>query len=80
MTRFYFHIKEDATLIADLEGDNLPDEGAAFSVIREAVDDIVTRPEAYGGLKRWTGREFIVTDESGDEVLAVPISTLIRRN
>src|SRR4051794_14592237 len=37
MGRYYFNIKEGATLIPDPEGEDLPDESAAYSEIRATV-------------------------------------------
>ena len=80
MGRYYFNIKDGRTIIHDPEGDDLPDESAAYLVVKETVEDIATRPFAYGGLKRWLRREFVATDERGGTVLTVPITTLIGPN
>jgi hypothetical protein len=80
VSRYYFHIKEGATVICDPEGDELPDEGAALCSVKEIVNDILTRPDAYGGFPRWAGREFVVTNERGDMVLTIPVAALVRPN
>jgi hypothetical protein len=71
--RYFFNIKDGATLIPDLEGEDLPDESAAYQEIRATVDDVLNLPHVYGDLRRWVRREFVVTDESGRIVLEVPV-------
>lgn len=78
MGRYYFNIKKGKTLIRDPEGDDLPDESAVYQEIRATVDDIVRLPHAYGDLRTWLRRTFIVTDERGRTVMTVPVATLFR--
>jgi hypothetical protein len=72
MGRYYFNIKDGETVIPDLEGDDLPNAEAAFTIIQETVSDILARPEHYGGFAPWARREFIVTDHGGREVMRCP--------
>jgi hypothetical protein len=80
MGRYYFNIKEGETLIEDPDGDDLSCEAEALVVVKETVHDIAERPWIYGGLRRWIGREFVVTDEAGRTVATVPIAAVLRPN
>jgi hypothetical protein len=80
MGRYYFNIKDGGTLIPDPEGEDLSDESAVYVAVKETVEDIAHRPYAYGGLRRWMRREFVVTDEGGGTVLTVPVATLLHPN
>ena len=55
-------------------------QSAAYQELRATVDDIVRFPHAYGDLRPWAQREFVVTDESGRTVMTVPVAALLGPN
>jgi Domain of unknown function (DUF6894) len=72
MPRYFFNIMEghSQNLVRDIEGALLPGTGEARKEALGLARDI-TRHKIHGPTQTWT---VIVTDESGDEVLTVPLS------
>lgn len=75
MSRYFFHIKDEATTILDHEGVELAD--------LEAVRDEATRAARHSMSERVldghapNGRTFVVTDEQGRVVLNFPFKLAI---
>jgi hypothetical protein len=68
--RFYFHIKQGASLIEDEEGTDLPNLSAAREAALEDLKLLVSSAIRHGGD---VAEAMIVTDDTGARVAAVPI-------
>jgi hypothetical protein len=74
MPRYFFNVRRDGVLIADHEGDELPDADAARELGLETVQDMMRLPHVYGEMREWQRDEFVITDEMGATVLVLPFS------
>jgi len=71
--RYFLNVKVDDTLLEDPDGELHPDEASVRASIKDVVLDVLTRPYLYGDFSRWIGRDFVVTDENGLEVMRVAV-------
>jgi hypothetical protein len=75
MPRFFFHIRDDAELIPDEEGTNLPDLAAARREAVLSVRAIIV--EAISSSEPWDHVAIEVTDEQGNVLETVQVATHI---
>ena len=75
MPRYFFSVRRAGVIIADREGDELPDVEAARELATTTLAEMIRLPHVYGDMREWQKDEFVITDEAGTTVLMVPFAT-----
>lgn len=77
LARFFFNVWRRGELIRDEEGDALLDVEAARALALDILGEMAQLPHVYGEPQEWRRNVFVITDESGAEVLTVPYDALL---
>ncbi len=75
MGQFYFHIRTVDELLTDDEGQNLPDLSAARREAQLAARELLA--EAIKAGKEEVPEAFVIADEAGLALEAVPLATVL---
>ena len=76
MPRFYFHIRDEDTLIEDHEGSDLPDlEAARVEALKDARS-ILAEKVKHGQII--DGQRIEIVDDTGEVVAELPMRAAIR--
>ncbi len=76
MPRFYFHLRDDAGLMRDTEGSELPDLDAARA---EAVADARSLVAEWLRMGQVVdGRRFEIADEAGQVLAVIPLRDVLK--
>lgn len=75
MPRYFLNIRDNDALIADPDGDDIPDLDEARTLALEIIHDILGRPNVYGAPGPWQARSFEITDEAGTVLLTIPFAS-----
>src|SRR6266480_1382717 len=75
MGQFYFHIRTGDELLTDDEGQNLPDLSAARREAQLAARELLA--EAIKAGKEEVPEAFVIADEAGLALEAVPLATVL---
>lgn len=77
LPRFFLNVRRHGTLIADREGDELPDRTAAEHLARDILREMRRLPHVYGAPRGWRADTFVITDEAGAVVAEVPYASVL---
>ncbi|WCS27703.1 hypothetical protein LOK46_13040 [Methylobacterium sp. NMS14P] len=77
LPRFFLNVRRRGTLIADQEGDELPDRTAAECLAHDILRDMRRLPHVYGTPRGWRADTFVITDEAGAVVAEVPYDSVL---
>ncbi len=77
LPRFFLNVRRHGTLIADREGDDLPDRTAAEHLARDILREMRRLPHVYGAPRGWRADTFVITDEAGAVVAEVPYASVL---
>ena len=77
MPAYYFHIRDNGTLIRDPDGLELPDLDAVRAECRRVVVSVLQEEKMDD--QRSGNREFQIEDETGRIVLVVPFRSAVSR-
>jgi hypothetical protein len=75
MPAYYFHVRDNGSLLRDPDGIELPDLDAARDECRKLIVSVLREEQRDDELL--TGREFQVEDELGRTVLIVPFQSAL---
>jgi hypothetical protein len=76
MPRYFFHLRKDNEFIEDEEGVDLPDLLAVGDEALQAAREIIAERVKLG--QPIEEREFVVFDERGQHVAAIPLKAALR--
>ena len=71
MPRYFFHLKNDTTVVFDEEGLFLPNVEAMRAEVARSVREIISEPKF--GQHGLCGQELEIADEHGRTVMIVPL-------
>ncbi len=77
MPRYFFHVREAADLVEDLDGIEFPDDAAAGAEAIEAARDIMAEYIRKG--QDVSGWCFEIADGSSRPIMTVPFSEAVQR-
>jgi len=75
MPKYYFHMREHERFVEDPDGVELPDIGAAHHEALKAAREILSELVAKG--KPIDGQEFVICDETGRRIAAIPFRSAL---
>ena len=77
LPRFFLNVRRRGALIADREGDELPDRTAAEHLAHDILREMRRLPHVYGAPRDWRADTFVITDEAGTVVAEVPYASAL---
>ena len=78
MRRFYFHLSRNGELLADEEGQELPDASTARREAEQAARELLA--EAIRDGTDQVAEAFIIADEHGRQIDTVPLESLLPKS
>lgn len=76
MPRYFFHIRDGADFVEDLEGVELSDMASVHREAIEAAREILADRIRTG--KAIDGQEFLIFDEDGKQISIIPFTAALR--